>query len=105
MFLVISQIKYRLKVYKFYLYVYIILCLLLVINQTNFYWSDLDFLIGPMDYPSIKTNSKIIDQQKIYKPEKGDQCWNSAFPCTPYLHPQLELRGESLQMGFKIRTK
>lgn len=45
---------------------------------------------------------------KIWVPQSGDQCWDSALPCAPKLNKDLHLRGggtnpESLKEGFSVQ--
>jgi hypothetical protein len=42
-----------------------------------------------------------LDTIKIYKPRKGDKCFDCCIPCSPYLIEGLEFRGKSLQDGFR----
>ena len=35
-------------------------------------------------------------------PAKGDQCSSAQIPCTPYFNPNLQMRGNSMQVGFRI---
>ncbi len=49
-----------------------------------------------------------IMQQKavnviIYSPINTDKCFDYCLPCTPYFKENLEMRGESLQSGFRIK--
>lgn len=43
----------------------------------------------------------------IYTPDKRstDQCFDQCLPCTPYLNQDLEMRGETFQSGFRIKSK
>jgi hypothetical protein len=58
---------------------------------------------------SVKTvpliEKKTVSGLVIYTPEKGDQCWDSPLPCTPYFNPDIRLRipGE-LASGFTVRV-
>ncbi len=45
-----------------------------------------------------------LDQVKLYSPVKTDRCFDCCFPCSPYLKNGLELRGRSLQEGFRINN-
>jgi len=44
-----------------------------------------------------------INNIDIYIPKKSDQCMDQCIPCTPYLNKGLEMRGNSLQSGFRIK--
>lgn len=53
-------------------------------------------------------SSENIMQQKavnviIYSPINTDKCFDYCLPCTPYFKENLEMRGESLQSGFRIK--
>ncbi len=39
-----------------------------------------------------------------FAPQRGDQCWDSPLPCTPYPSPDIERRGPSLADGFRRRS-
>jgi hypothetical protein len=62
-----------------------------------------------MNYPNVQTKSISVDELNIYYPIEGvqgtDQCWLSAFPCTPIIHPRLERRGSSIKNGFRIKSQ
>jgi hypothetical protein len=51
----------------------------------------------------IKYNEHRVDGIIIYYPDKGDQCFDQPLPCTPYPNNRLEMRGGSLQNGFRIK--
>lgn len=39
----------------------------------------------------------------VHVPRSGDQCWDAPLPCTPFFHPNLELRAENdLSRGFRL---
>jgi len=41
---------------------------------------------------------------EVYVPKKGDQCWDSPLPSTPYFDPRLRLREQgNLESGFTIK--
>jgi hypothetical protein len=44
-----------------------------------------------------------IDNYIIYTPIGTDQCFGQPIPCTPIILPNLELRGKTLQDGFRIK--
>lgn len=50
-------------------------------------------------YNEIELNGLII-----YVPMEGDQCFEQCLPCTPYFNDRLELRGETLQDGFRVNN-
>ncbi len=54
-------------------------------------------------YPEAElTTKKTIDNTIIYVPVKDEICYNSPLTCTAYFNPNLEMRGKSLQDGFRI---
>ncbi len=54
-------------------------------------------------YPEAElTTKKTIDNTIIYMPVKDGSCYNAPLPCTPFFNPKLEMRGKSLQDGFRI---
>ncbi len=48
-------------------------------------------------------NGQRLNRIIIYYPDRGDQCFDQPLPCTPYPNSRLEMRGESLQDGFRIK--
>lgn len=40
----------------------------------------------------------------IYAPKRGDQCWDSPLPCTPYFNEHLRVRGSDLRSGFSVKA-
>lgn len=103
-FMVIFRIiSVNISIYKICIYCYLGWSLFLASQNVKFYSSDLEFIITPMSYPTVPVTSVTLNELKVFQPTGGDQCWDSAFPCTPYLHPQLELRGKSWQNGFRIK--
>jgi len=40
---------------------------------------------------------------EIFTPVKGDQCWNSPLPASPYPNPKLHMRNGTVQSGFIIK--
>ncbi len=41
---------------------------------------------------------------RVFKPKKGDQCWDSPLPCTPYFKEALRLRNpDDMSSGFTVR--
>jgi len=82
---------------------YVALCLVLALQNFNFYPSDVAFLIQPMPFPEVSVQAVQQGSVTLYRPENGDQCWLAAFPCAPALEANLELRGRSLRQGFRSR--
>ena len=60
-------------------------------------------LLLPAPYPEIVAQRHALNGQGFYTPISGDQCWYAPFPCAPYLDSKLELRGETMEDGFRIR--
>lgn len=99
------SLNFEKKIFNFYHKIFIC-CMMscFVLIQYQEYGSKSD-LIKPstLDY---STNDVIfdfyyLDTIKIYKPTKGDRCFDYCIPCMPYLNKGLELRGKSLQEGFR----
>lgn len=62
--------------------------------------------VSPEGEPTPKTilgTFKTASGLEIYFPVKGDQCWDSALPCSPSKDENLRLRGDSLRTGFISR--
>lgn len=51
----------------------------------------------------IYSTNAIGEDPEICYESCNDQCFNQELPCTPYLNANLELRGKSLQDGFRIK--
>ena len=72
-----------------------------------------DWIIWPYSqeggfYPPPKTPLKEYTTRSglvIYTPAVGDQLWDAALPCSPYVHPDLRLRKENMRYGFVINKK
>jgi hypothetical protein len=96
-------------IYKPFLYLLVFLFTTgLYLNNKQSLFSIPSYWLMPASYPTVSVTSIQIDHETIYRPIQGDQCWDSQFPCAPqsysdWLHPSLELRGNSLQEGFKIK--
>lgn len=96
-------------IYKPFLYLLVFLFTTgLYLNNKQSLFSIPSYWLIPAGYPTVSVTSIQIDHETIYRPTQGDQCWDSQFPCAPqsysdWLHPSLELRGKSLQEGFKIK--
>ena len=65
-------------------------------------------IASPHFYPLVRSKN-VSKEFKLYRPMKGDQCFNSAIPCTPYSRRNLVLRSpkkrHSFQDGFKRKVK
>ena len=61
-----------------------------------------NILVLPAPYPTMALETKIIDNFVFYFPITTDQCWYAPLPCMPVLNDGLQLRGTSLQEGFRI---
>lgn len=62
-------------------------------------------LLLPQPYPTAAVEPHSVGGLTIYTPETGDQCWYEAFPCAPRIDPALELRGERVVDGFRLRQQ
>jgi len=38
-----------------------------------------------------------------YTPDQSDRCWDAPLPCTWKLPEGVEMRGETLKEGFRVR--
>jgi len=66
-------------------------------------------MVSTVGYMPI-SSSQLHEQRtqtglKVYLPARGDQCWDSPLPCTPYLNPKLRLRGDRVQSGFTLTDR
>ena len=69
---------------------------------------------GPVTFTdSLKTmpiekvsmyNYKTDSGLEILVPVRGNKCWDSPLPATPYPQKQLALRGEDIQSGFTVKS-
>lgn len=73
--------------------------------------SKLSYILYPESTDRMKVNKSIefeqhsINNIKFYTPKKGDQCFDQCLPCLPYFDKRIEMRGKSLDKGFKMRNK
>lgn len=71
----------------------------------------LSYMLYPESTDRIKItqhtefNQHIIDEVIFYTPKKGNQCFDQCLPCLPYFDKRIEMRGEGLDKGFKMRNK
>ena len=69
--------------------------------------SDWNQLIVGSDYQTLECREVLLGTEKFYVPAKGDQTGYYAFTATPY-EAQLnviEMRGDSLKDGFRIKDE
>ncbi|GAB6007918.1 hypothetical protein MK137Hg11_000051700 [Dysgonomonas reticulitermitis] len=99
------SLKFEKKIYSHYYKIFTCIIMIYFISIQYQAFSSKSDLIKPstLDY---STNDVIfdfyyLDTVKIYKPTEGDRCFDYCIPCTPYLNKGLELRGKSLQDGFR----
>ena len=59
------------------------------------------------DYDSLACTEYFLGDQVIYVPDQGDQAGYYAFPSTPYAArlDKIELRGENLKEGFRMKEE
>jgi hypothetical protein len=65
------------------------------------------FLIKPhtMDFgSSVEYNVHQLGDMIIYSPKTNDQCFGR-FPCTPFCINCLEMRGKTIQDGFRVKIE
>ena len=71
----------------------------LAFKQNNYFITQIEAM------PADILDSTSIQNTKIYFPLKAiSDCWDSPLPCTPTLSNNLELRGESISDGFKLKS-
>lgn len=64
-----------------------------------------DVLTVPYGPEVVALKSSVVREITVYFPATGDQCWNSAIPCTPYYRAGLGLRDGTLSSGFTAYCK
>lgn len=64
-------------------------------------------LVETADYPMHDCEEYILNDEKIYVQVEGDQTGYHSFPATPYVQrlELIELRGDSLEKGFRIKQE
>lgn len=60
-----------------------------------------DHILLPADYAEVPTDVCNLDGADIFCARRYRQCSYEAFPCVPQIPKDVELRGESLQDGFR----
>ena len=60
-------------------------------------------LILPADYPHLPSQPCKILNATVFTPsvEAWSECWYAPFPCTPHCEAGIEMRGNSLQDGYR----
>lgn len=68
---------------------------------------DEGILVQEADYPSWAVQGVSWNNQTVYLPTGGDQAGYEYFPSTPYgqLLEQIELRGDDLSCGFRVKEE
>ena len=62
-----------------------------------------DTLLIQQDYDNFDVDTYEIDGIMIYAPQEGDRVGYSAFPSSPWEIDDIQLRGNSLLSGFKVK--
>lgn len=62
-------------------------------------------LIRPLPYPTPNKNRIPIKGTSVLFATWDEKCWDAPLPCTCEFYEGLELRGDNLQSGFRIRGK
>lgn len=92
---------------KYYSYIISAIIMIYFISVQRNIFENKNILIEPyyLDYSSnnVMFETHYIDSTKLYKPIDTDKCFDYCIPCSPYLNEGLELRGKSLQNGFRIK--
>ena len=90
----------------------ITLCLLILVPIFSLYISQINELghaemVKQEDYAGYSVNEIPWEKINIYLPEEGDRVGYEVFPSTPYgeLLNIIELRGEDLQEGFRVKEQ
>jgi hypothetical protein len=85
------------------------LCLVVIIYGEKRTPVDPNINIGPNGFgaiPSVAVKEyRTRSGLTLYVPVSADQLWNSRLPSTPYPAPNIELRGRTLQEGFRARPE
>lgn len=58
-------------------------------------------VVTPPPYPQRPLRTVAVRKLVLLAPERGDQCWDAALPCTPYPEPTIRRRGRQLERGFR----
>lgn len=53
-------------------------------------------------YPRVETTIVSLKNFQTHVPIVNDQCWLTPLPCTPYADPKTEMRGRTLEDGFRM---
>lgn len=85
----------------------------LALRQVKHYQSDnesvLTLLYKPQSVDNIKTEKEAtftkhsIEDLIIFSPDIDNRCFDQELPCMPYFDSRIEIRGESLQDGFRMK--
>lgn len=94
----------------------LILCFFVILSVRNLYFFKeseetpmYTHLLRPqsIDYMKKEAGTSFsehpIGQTIIYSPNNEVRCFDQCLPCTPYFNSRIEMRGETLQGGFRIR--
>lgn len=90
------------RIMKIVVYFFISICLIWALLGVISRFADpiKDYIQPP---PTSLVVKSTLSSQAIYTPLRGDQCWDSPLPCTPYFNPNLRLRRQGdLSSGFKF---
>jgi hypothetical protein len=63
------------------------------------------YLMSYRPYPTVQTNSVLLDGQAVFLPAAGQRCWYHPLPCTPNIAAGLAMRGPKIEDGFYISPK
>lgn len=59
----------------------------------------------PEKLPEVRVVEKKARNLFVSVPVEGVKCYNSAIPCTPYFNPDLEMRENRVEDGFRIASQ
>jgi hypothetical protein len=60
-------------------------------------------IVRPVPLEAAQVRSYNFTGLPIFIPAAGERCFGCPLPCTPLLNERLQLRGENMESGFRIR--
>jgi hypothetical protein len=94
---------------------FVIICVVFVFSNLNFaeYFMENKETVKSISLSGWKPLRTVPLDRKVtssglivYTPKKGDQCWDSPLPCTPYFNSSLRLRDpDRISSGFTVTGK
>jgi hypothetical protein len=62
-------------------------------------------LLLPEKLQTVPLRSEMVGKTRVYIPTRWLFCYDAPIPCTHVIYPGLELRGDDLSAGFRIRKE